>query len=215
MRPACPTMRSRCCMARRDRRRRVGGRCRARRRVLHRLDRGGATSTGAGARTAHRAADRRDRRHQRHDRRQHRLPEQVVDAVVKAPSAPPASAARRCACCCCMRRGRGRDRDAARGAVAELAVGDPAQLATDVGPVIDAEAYAGLRRRSSASAPRARLIGATPVSSTFERLVRRWPSRLSAMAELEAGDLRPGAARAALARRGRRWSPRSTRSATA
>ena len=47
------------------------------------------------------------------------------------------------------------------GAMAELVVGDPARLATDVGPVIDGEARAALAAYTRALAPRARLIART------------------------------------------------------
>ena len=51
-----------------------------------------------------RAADRRDRRHQRDARRLHaRCPSRWSTRSCRAPSARPASAARRCACCACTR----------------------------------------------------------------------------------------------------------------
>lgn len=73
------------------------------------------------------------------------LPEQVADAVVQSAFR---SAGQRCSALrlLCVHEGIA---DAVtgmiRGAAAELATGDPAQLATDVGPVIDAEAFDGIR----------------------------------------------------------------------
>ncbi|TDI67036.1 MAG: bifunctional proline dehydrogenase/L-glutamate gamma-semialdehyde dehydrogenase PutA [Alphaproteobacteria bacterium] len=55
------------------------------------------------------------------------------------------------------------------GAMAELVVGDPARLTTDVGPIIDREARAGLRAYSRALAARARLIARTPLPAGLDR----------------------------------------------
>jgi RHH-type proline utilization regulon transcriptional repressor/proline dehydrogenase/delta 1-pyrroline-5-carboxylate dehydrogenase len=49
------------------------------------------------------------------------------------------------------------------GAMAELAVGDPGQLSTDVGPVIDADALAALAAHAERMDREARLIAATPL----------------------------------------------------
>ena len=74
------------------------------------------------------------------------LPEQVVDAVVQSAFR---SAGQRCSALrlLCVHEGIA---DAViemiTGAVRELQVGDPFELATDVGPVIDAEAFAGIQR---------------------------------------------------------------------
>ena len=87
---------------------------------------------------ARRAADRRDRRPQRHDRR--------LDRAARAGSTrhprlglpvAPASAARRYACSTSRRTPPTRIIEMLLGAMDELAVGDPAVLATDIGPVID------------------------------------------------------------------------------
>ncbi len=51
-----------------------------------------------------------------------------------------------------------------RGAVAELSVGDPAQLATDVGPVISAEAQDTIRRHIDAMRTAGRPVHAAPLS---------------------------------------------------
>jgi RHH-type proline utilization regulon transcriptional repressor/proline dehydrogenase/delta 1-pyrroline-5-carboxylate dehydrogenase len=70
------------------------------------------------------------------------LPEQVADAVVQSAFR---SAGQRCSALrlLCLHEGIADTViDMVRGALAELKVGDPADLATDVGPVIDAEAAA-------------------------------------------------------------------------
>ena len=48
------------------------------------------------------------------------------------------------------------------GAMAELTIGDPALLATDVGPVIDAEAQAALQRHADRMTREARLLYPVP-----------------------------------------------------
>ena len=72
------------------------------------------------------------------------LPEQVVDAVVQSAFR---SAGQRCSALrlLCVHEGVADGViEMIRGALAELRVGDPALLATDVGPVIDAEAFDGI-----------------------------------------------------------------------
>ncbi|MDI1269362.1 MAG: L-glutamate gamma-semialdehyde dehydrogenase [Polaromonas sp.] len=69
------------------------------------------------------------------------LPEQVVDAVVQSAFR---SAGQRCSALrlLCVHEGiADKVMEMIQGALQELAVGDPAQLSTDVGPVIDREAY--------------------------------------------------------------------------
>jgi RHH-type proline utilization regulon transcriptional repressor/proline dehydrogenase/delta 1-pyrroline-5-carboxylate dehydrogenase len=61
-----------------------------------------------------------------------------------------------------------------RGALAELVVGDPARYETDVGPLIDAEAAAGVRASVERLRRDARLIGESaldPASPAAGRLV--------------------------------------------
>ena len=67
----------------------------------------------------------------------------------------------------------------------ELVVGDPALLATDVGPVIDGEAFAGIRAQVERLRRDARFIGETPVSSTFARLIAPVAFELKAIADLK------------------------------
>ncbi|WP_036252030.1 aldehyde dehydrogenase family protein, partial [Methylibium sp. T29] len=75
------------------------------------------------------------------------LPEQVADAVVQSAFR---SAGQRCSALrlLCVHEGVADGVIAMiGGALQELAVGDPAEYATDVGPVIDAEAHAGITRQ--------------------------------------------------------------------
>ena len=74
------------------------------------------------------------------------LPEQVADAVVQSAFR---SAGQRCSALrlLCVHEGIADGViEMIRGAARELVTGDPAQLATDVGPVIDGEAFEGLQR---------------------------------------------------------------------
>ena len=145
------------------------------------------------------------------------LPEQVVDAVVQSAFR---TAGQRCSALrlLCVHEGIADGViEMLRGALAELRVGDPAMLATDVGPVIDAEAHANiarhverLRREAQADRRERRRRSAGPTPRRADRLRDRAHRRP------EGGDLRPGAARRALGRRGRRRRRRrSMRSATA
>ena len=100
------------------------------------------------------------------------LPEQVVDAVVQSAFR---SAGQRCSALrlLCVHEGIA---DAViamvRGALGELTVGDPAQLATDVGPVIDDEAVDLLQRHIARLRAEASLIGEAPrVAVGVPRLV--------------------------------------------
>lgn len=75
------------------------------------------------------------------------LPEQVADAVVQSAFR---SAGQRCSALrlLCVHEGiAGAVIGMIRGAASELVTGDPARLSTDVGPVIDAEAFDGIQRQ--------------------------------------------------------------------
>ena len=62
-----------------------------------------------------------------------------------------------------------RDREILTGAMQELKVGNPAEHNTDVGPVIDADAKAGLDAHLAYMVPRARLIAQAPMpAATME-----------------------------------------------
>jgi RHH-type proline utilization regulon transcriptional repressor/proline dehydrogenase/delta 1-pyrroline-5-carboxylate dehydrogenase len=90
------------------------------------------------------------------------LPEQVVDAVVQSAFR---SAGQRCSALrlLCVHEGIA---DAViemiRGAMQVLVLGDPARLATDVGPLIDAEAHALISAQVARLRGSARLVGETP-----------------------------------------------------
>ena len=99
------------------------------------------------------------------------LPEQVVDAVVQSAFR---SAGQRCSALrlLCVHEGVADGViEMVRGALAELRVDDPALLATDVGPVIDDEAFAGIRGHVERLRGSATLIGEAPLSAGFPRLV--------------------------------------------
>ena len=93
------------------------------------------------------------------------LPEQVVDAVVQSAFR---SAGQRCSALrlLCVHEGVA---DAViemiRGALVELHVGDPVQLSTDVGPVIDAEAFEGITAHIARLRKEATFIGSSPLAA--------------------------------------------------
>jgi RHH-type transcriptional regulator, proline utilization regulon repressor / proline dehydrogenase / delta 1-pyrroline-5-carboxylate dehydrogenase len=92
------------------------------------------------------------------------LPEQVVDAVVQSAFR---SAGQRCSALrlLCLHEGiADKVIEMLRGAMAELRVGDPALFATDVGPVIDDEAFARLQEQVGRLRARARLLAQTPLA---------------------------------------------------
>jgi RHH-type proline utilization regulon transcriptional repressor/proline dehydrogenase/delta 1-pyrroline-5-carboxylate dehydrogenase len=99
------------------------------------------------------------------------LPEQVVDAVVQSAFR---SAGQRCSALrlLCVHEGVA---DAViemiRGALRELNVGNPALLATDVGPVIDAEAFDAIGAHVARLRAQTTLIGESRVASSFQRLI--------------------------------------------
>ncbi|MEO8808440.1 MAG: L-glutamate gamma-semialdehyde dehydrogenase, partial [Burkholderiaceae bacterium] len=113
------------------------------------------------------------------------LPEQVVDAVVQSAFR---SAGQRCSALrlLCVHEGVA---DAViemiRGALKELTVGDPALLATDVGPVIDAEAFAGIGAHITRLRSQATLIGEAPVASAFPRLIAPIAFELKSIADVK------------------------------
>ncbi len=92
------------------------------------------------------------------------LPEQVVDAVVQSAFR---SAGQRCSALrlLCVHEGIA---DAVvemvRGALAELKVGDPARYDTDVGPLIDAEAWTAIASAVARLQREAQFVGAAPVA---------------------------------------------------
>ena len=92
------------------------------------------------------------------------LPEQVIDAVLQSAFR---SAGQRCSALrlLCLH-----DSIADKlitmlgGAMAELRLGDAADLTTDIGPVIDAEAHAGLSRHIARLSQQARLLARSPMA---------------------------------------------------
>ncbi|WOB08158.1 L-glutamate gamma-semialdehyde dehydrogenase [Piscinibacter gummiphilus] len=99
------------------------------------------------------------------------LPEQVIDAVVQSAFR---SAGQRCSALrllCVHESVADPVIEMLRGAMAELTLGDPARLETDVGPVIDDEAFETLQRHIARLRREAMLIGETPLHSTLPRLV--------------------------------------------
>ncbi len=113
------------------------------------------------------------------------LPEQVIDAVVQSAFR---SAGQRCSALrlLCVHEGIADGViEMLRGALAELNVGDPAVLATDVGPVIDDEAFAGIGGHVQRLKRDARLLGETAVSSTFPRLIAPAAFEIPSIADLK------------------------------
>jgi RHH-type transcriptional regulator, proline utilization regulon repressor / proline dehydrogenase / delta 1-pyrroline-5-carboxylate dehydrogenase len=72
-----------------------------------------------------------------------------------------------------------------QGALAELQVGDPALLATDVGPVIDAEAYSGIAAHVSTLRRSATLLGETPQPTPWPHAVAPVLFELQQVADLK------------------------------
>ncbi len=113
------------------------------------------------------------------------LPEQVVDAVVQSAFR---SAGQRCSALrlLCVHEGIADGViEMLRGALAELDVGDPAELSTDVGPVIDAEACGGIRAHVQRLRGSAKLLGETAVTSGFPNLVAPVAFELPRIADLK------------------------------
>ena len=114
------------------------------------------------------------------------LPEQVIDAVVHSAFR---SAGQRCSALrlLCVHEGIADGVIAMlRGALAELNVGDPALLATDVGPVIDDEAHAGISAHIQRLRGSARLLGETVVTASFPRLIAPIAFEIDRIADLKA-----------------------------
>jgi len=113
------------------------------------------------------------------------LPEQVVDAVVQSAFR---SAGQRCSALRLMVVHEGVADgviEMVRGALAELQVGDPAELATDVGPVIDAEAFDGLQANIDRLKREAKLIGEAPLKAVLPHLVAPIAFELNAIADVK------------------------------
>jgi RHH-type proline utilization regulon transcriptional repressor/proline dehydrogenase/delta 1-pyrroline-5-carboxylate dehydrogenase len=114
------------------------------------------------------------------------LPEQVVDAVVQSAFR---SAGQRCSALrlLCVHEGIAEGViEMLRGAMAELRVGDPAELATDVGPLIDDEAFTAIGAQVRRLRGEAKLLGETPVQSSFPRLLAPIAFEIGRIADLKA-----------------------------
>lgn len=112
------------------------------------------------------------------------LPEQVVDAVVQSAFR---SAGQRCSALRLLAVHEGIADgviEMIRGALAELAVGDPARLATDVGPVIDDEAHAALAAQVERLERTARLVGRAPLAGKLPRLLAPVAFEVGAIADV-------------------------------
>jgi len=112
------------------------------------------------------------------------LPEQVIDAVVQSAFR---SAGQRCSALrlLCVHEGIADALIAMlAGAMAELRVGDPAELATDVGPLIDAEAHAGVARHVERLKREARLIAESPTGAAGPRHQRPIAFEIARIADL-------------------------------
>ena len=113
------------------------------------------------------------------------LPEQVIDAVVQSAFR---SAGQRCSALrllCVHAAIADGVIEMLRGALAELNVGDPAKLATDVGPVIDDEAFAGICAHVRRLRGSARLLGETLVHSRLPRLAAPVAFEIAGIADLK------------------------------
>ncbi|MDP1900238.1 MAG: L-glutamate gamma-semialdehyde dehydrogenase [Rubrivivax sp.] len=113
------------------------------------------------------------------------LPEQVVDAVVQSAFR---SAGQRCSALrlLCLHESIADDViEMLRGAMGELGVGDPALLATDVGPLIDDEAFVHVTRHVQRLRGQARLLGETTVKAEGPRLVAPVAFEIGRIGELQ------------------------------
>jgi RHH-type proline utilization regulon transcriptional repressor/proline dehydrogenase/delta 1-pyrroline-5-carboxylate dehydrogenase len=114
------------------------------------------------------------------------LPEQVVDAVVQSAFR---SAGQRCSALrlLCLHRSIADGVIAMlAGAMAELRVGDPAELATDVGPLIDDEAHAAISAHVQRLKRRRQAAGRTPLDSPLPRLLAPVAFEIERVADLQA-----------------------------
>ena len=113
------------------------------------------------------------------------LPEQVVDAVVQSAFR---SAGQRCSALrllCVHESIADGVIEMVRGALRELDVGDPALLATDVGPLIDAEAFDNIRAQVERLKTEAVLIGEAPLRSNVARLLAPAAFELRSIADVK------------------------------
>jgi RHH-type proline utilization regulon transcriptional repressor/proline dehydrogenase/delta 1-pyrroline-5-carboxylate dehydrogenase len=113
------------------------------------------------------------------------LPEQVIDAVVQSAFR---SAGQRCSALRLLAVHESIAEpliEMLKGAMAELKVGDPAPLSTDVGPVIDDEAHVQLQRHVERLKREATLLAHTPVHSPLPRLIAPCAFEIARVADLK------------------------------
>ena len=113
------------------------------------------------------------------------LPEQVIDAVVQSAFR---SAGQRCSALrllCLHTATADGVIEMLQGAMAELRLGDPAELATDVGPLIDDEAHALISGHVQRLKRDATLLAETPLASSFPRLLAPVAFEIARVAELK------------------------------
>ncbi len=113
------------------------------------------------------------------------LPEQVIDAVVQSAFR---SAGQRCSALrlLCVHEGIADGViEMLRGALSELNLGDPALLATDVGPVIDDEAFTGITAQVQRLRREAKLLGETKATASVSRLVAPIAFEIGRIADLK------------------------------
>jgi RHH-type proline utilization regulon transcriptional repressor/proline dehydrogenase/delta 1-pyrroline-5-carboxylate dehydrogenase len=113
------------------------------------------------------------------------LPEQVMDAVVHSAFR---SAGQRCSALrlLCVHEGIAEGVIAMlQGALQALRLGDPALLATDVGPVIDAEAHAHITRHVQRLRASAKLLGETPLHGDWPNIVPPIAFEIGSIGELQ------------------------------
>ncbi|WP_263532517.1 L-glutamate gamma-semialdehyde dehydrogenase [Paucibacter sp. TC2R-5] len=112
------------------------------------------------------------------------LPEQVIDAVVQSAFR---SAGQRCSALrllCVHESIADGVIEMLSGALQELWVGRPADLATDVGPVIDEEAFENVAKNIERLKREAKLIAEAPVHDAMPRLIRPVAFELSSISAL-------------------------------
>ncbi len=112
------------------------------------------------------------------------LPEQVIDAVVQSAFR---SAGQRCSALrllCVQSSIADGLIEMLKGALQQLHVGQPADLATDVGPVIDDEAHANISRHVARLKRDARLLAEAPVAEAMPRQIRPVAFELPRVAHL-------------------------------
>ena len=114
------------------------------------------------------------------------LPEQVIDAVVQSAFR---SAGQRCSALrllCVQDEIADGVIEMLRGALVQLWVGKPEELATDVGPVIDDEAFEGISRHVERLKREARLIAESPIHDTLPRQICPVAFELASIGQLGA-----------------------------